>query len=135
MRPDDPSYWMWTEACSMIERAERLHRQFFQPSDSAIQVAAWEPPVDVFETHDEFWIVAALPGVEPKDLEVAIQSDVLSIAGRRRPAVTSRGAVIHRMEIPYGRFERRIRLPAVQLTLGRTQLENGCLFLSLSKRM
>ena len=44
-----PSYWMWSEAFEMLARAERTHRQFFQPSGSSPSVA-WEPPVDVLET-------------------------------------------------------------------------------------
>ena len=118
----------------MLERAERLQRQFFQPGFSALQPASWEPPVDIFETEREIWIVAALPGVAPKDLDVSIEQDVLRIAGLRRLLDEARGAAIHRLEIPYGRFERSIRLPATRLVLDRSELESGCLFLRLSKR-
>src|SRR5262245_49501790 len=45
----DPRRWMWAEACAMIERAEQLHRQFFQPAFATAALASWEPPVDVFE--------------------------------------------------------------------------------------
>ena len=31
MSAADPRNWMWAEACAMIERAEQLHRRFFQP--------------------------------------------------------------------------------------------------------
>ena len=116
----------------MIERAERLHRQFFQPGTSA--TASWEPPVDVFETERELWIIAALPGVASKDLDVSIDGQVLRFSGLRRPPIETRGAAVHRMEIPYGRFERSIRLPAARLELTRSALESGCLVISLSKR-
>ena len=125
---------MWAEACALIERADRLHRQFFQPAIPDTQAANWEPPVDVFETEQELWIVAALPGVETQDLEVSIEADVLRIAGLRHLPTAIRGAVIHRWEIPYGRFERRIRLPGTRLQLGRSEFANGCLFIGLSKR-
>ncbi len=134
MAAGDPRVFMWTEACAMIERAERLHRQFFRPGTSATQAANWEPPVDMFETERELWIVAALPGVAPKDLDVSIDGQVLRISGLRRPPIETRGAAVHRMEIPYGRFERSIRLPAARLELTRSALESGCLFISLSKR-
>ena len=80
-----------------------------RPSRSA--QASWEPPVDIFETERELWIIAALPGVELRDLDVSIDGQVLVVAGLRRPPFDTRGASIHRLEIPYGRFERRIRLP------------------------
>jgi HSP20 family molecular chaperone IbpA len=110
MTAGDPRNWMWGEACAMIERAEQLHRQFFQPDLSSLQAVNWEPPVDIFETARELLIVAGQ---------------------RRLPA--ARGATIHRLEIPHGRFERRIRLPAARLRLDRSELASGCLFLRLSK--
>jgi len=44
---DFPRDWMWSEACDMLARAERMHREFFRPARSRL---AWEPPVDVLET-------------------------------------------------------------------------------------
>src|SRR5262245_50570750 len=134
MAAGDPRSWMWAEACAMLERADRLNREFFRPGSST-QVANWEPPLDVFETERELWIIAALPGVEPQDLEVSVEGDVLSIAGQRRLPAEMRGAVIHRLEIPQGRFERRIRLPAAHLTLNRSELASGCLVLTLTKQI
>jgi HSP20 family molecular chaperone IbpA len=129
----DPRSWMWEEACATLERAERLHRQFFQPAPLPALAANWEPPVDILETEREIWIFAALPGVETKDLEVSVEPGVLVVAGARRLPATLRGARIHRLEIPHGRFERRIRLPAGPLELGRSELTSGCLVLSLTK--
>jgi HSP20 family protein len=134
MAVDDPRRWMWAEACAMIERADRLHRQFFQPGIPGTQPANWEPPVDIFENERELWIIAALPGVEAQDLDISIEADVLHIAGLRRLPATARGAAIHRLEIPYGRFERSLRLPQARLEVDRSELASGCLFISLSKR-
>jgi HSP20 family molecular chaperone IbpA len=130
----DPSTWMWTEACALIERAERLHRQFFEPSLSSTPHASWQPPVDIFETPQELLIIAALPGVDPQDLEITLERQLLRIAGLRRLSI-SRGTTIHRLEIPYGRFERRIGLPPARLQLNGSELQNGCLFVSLTKRL
>jgi HSP20 family protein len=135
MRAGDPGNWMWAEACALIDRAERLQRQFFQPGRFVAPTASWEPPIDILETERELSIIAALPGVEPRDLELSIDEDVLSIAGLRRLPPAARTAAIHRLEIPYGRFQRRIQLPAARLELGRPELVNGCLFLTLTKRL
>ena len=131
----DPRSWMWAEACAMIDRADRLNREFFRPGGSATQVANWEPPLDIYETEAELWIIAALPGVELPDLDVSVEGNVLFIAGQRRLPAAARGASIHRLEIPHGRFERRIRLPAARLTLNRSELASGCLVLSLTKHI
>src|SRR5438874_6800232 len=102
----EPSPLMWAEACELLDRANRLQRQFFRPRSGA----AWEPPVDVYETADALWVVVALPGVGANQVEIAIADGAVMVTGERRLPVEAR-AVIHRLEIPHGRFERRIALP------------------------
>ncbi len=104
---------------------------FFQPGLAPAPAVNWEPPVDVFESEQELTIVAALPGVEPQDIELAVERGVLLVAGVRRMPACAHRAAIHRMEIPHGRFERRIRLPGEGWQLGRSTLVNGCLVLSI----
>jgi hypothetical protein len=42
---------MWADACEMLARAERLHRQFFEPGRAtASRLPVWQPPADVLET-------------------------------------------------------------------------------------
>ena len=130
----DPKDWMWAEACAMLERVEQMHRQFFRPGLPGIQAAAWQPPIDVFETSDGLRIVVALPGVEIQDIDVATERDVLMISGVRHLPSVARGAAIQRLEIPYGRFERQVRLPAGRFELGHPELAHGCLFITLAKR-
>ena len=130
----DPKDWMWAEACAVLERVEQMHRQFFRPGVAGMQAAAWQPPIDVFETPDGLSIVAALPGVETQDIDVAIEQDILVISGIRHLPALARGAAIQRLEIPYGRFERQVRLPSGRFELGRPEIASGCLFITLAKR-
>jgi HSP20 family protein len=134
MAGGDPRNWMWAEACAMIERAEQMHRQFFQPGSAAAPAASWEPPIDVFESEHDLLIVVALPGVDTQDIEISSEGAVLRVAGVRRLPAAVRGADIVRLEIPQGRFERRIRLPAARWELSRSSLVNGCLLLNLTKQ-
>lgn len=117
----------------MIARAERLQQQFFQPALPS-QSADWQPPMDILETDRALWIVVALPGVDPADLSISISDGVLSVIGIRRLPAAMNGAAVRRLEIPYGRFERRVHLPSGPLEAGRPELQNGCLFLRLAKR-
>jgi HSP20 family molecular chaperone IbpA len=130
----DPKDWMWAEACAMLERVEHMHRQFFRPGLAGTQAAAWQPPIDVFETADDLRIVVALPGVEIQDIDLAVEQDVLVISGIRHLPAVARGAAIQRLEIPYGRFERQVRMPAGRFELGHPELAHGCLFIALAKR-
>ena len=130
----DPKDWMWAEACAVLERVQQMHRQFFRPGVAGMQVAAWQPPIDVFETTDGLRIVVALPGVESSDINVAIEQDILVVAGIRHLPVLARRAAIQCLEIPYGRFERQVRLPSGRFELEQPQLMNGCLFIALVQR-
>ena len=125
----DAKHQMWAEACALIKQAEQLQRQFFEPSREG---ARWEPPVDVFETERQVWIIAALPGVAPEAVRVEIEGPTLIIAGIRPLPSKGRKANIVRLEIPYGRFERRITL-SPRLRLAERELLNGCLVLTFSK--
>jgi HSP20 family protein len=128
----DVRNWMWAEALDLLEQAERVHRAQFRPGP-ARHAACWEPPIDLFEAEGELWIQVALPGVTRDQLEVTVAEGVLSIAGER-PLPLPRGAgTIHRLEIPHGRFERRLGLPPGRYELGRRDLLDGCLTLTLRK--
>lgn len=78
----DPRTWMWAEAMEMLDRAERLQRRFFQPARPALR-PTWEPPLDIYETDDAYWLVIALPGVRPDDIEIAIDGGFLTVVGER----------------------------------------------------
>lgn len=130
MSARDPEAWMWAEACAMLERAERMRREYYRPSARPV---AWEPPLDLLETETELWIVAALPGVAAEAVEIVIEHGVLAVRGERRLPEVLRRARIHRLEIPHGRFERRIALPAGRFELRERALRDGCLVLGLTK--
>jgi len=127
----DPKNQMFAEACALLKQAEQLHRQFFEPAPSP-QGSGWEPPVDVFETEREVVIVAALPGVAPEAAHAEIEGQTLIITGTRPLPCAGRRANIVRLEIPYGRFERRITLSS-RLQLAARELRNGCLILIFTK--
>jgi|SRR5665648_576866 len=125
----DPQNLMFAEACAMLKQAEQLHRQFFEPSREGARTARWEPPVDVFETDREIVIITALPGAAPEAVRAEIEDATLIISGTRPLPVAGR---IVRLEIPYGRFERRIAL-SNRLRLAARELRNGCLVLTFTK--
>jgi HSP20 family molecular chaperone IbpA len=123
---------MWSEACEMLARAERMHRQFFQPQRSR-RTPAWEPPVDVLETQREVLVLVALPGVDPDRVQAGIEDGDLVILGSRTIPEALRDAVIHRLELPQGRFERRVALPAGRYDQVRRAAVDGCLLITLRK--
>jgi len=122
--------WMCAEACEAIERAQRLHRQFFHRSRA---MPYWEAPCDVFENERTLTILIALPGVAPEGIEVNLSAGVLIVSGERPLPRELEDARIHRMEIPHGHFERRIELPPARFEISGRRLANGCLMVRLRK--
>ena len=133
MARDAARDWMWSEACEMLARADRMHRELFRPGGLRERQPTWEPPVDILETDFEVVALIALPGVDAEKAEAVIEDDYLVIAGARTYPPVLRTAAIHRLELPQGRFYRRVRLPAGRYSGVRRAVVDGCLVVTLQK--
>jgi HSP20 family protein len=128
---------MWGEALSLLEQADRLHRQFFRVASTQDE-HAWEPPVDVVESASQLRVHVALPGVSPDSITIGVADNGVVVSALRPFPCRESGAHIHRIEIPYGRFERRIALPLddpyMPIELVRHELAEGVLTLTFRKK-
>jgi HSP20 family molecular chaperone IbpA len=124
---------MWDQAFDLLDEAERLHRQFFRLSASAHACPVWEPPADLYEDEDELVAVVALPGVPAENIRLTLEDGSLVLRAESRIPRPARAGEIRRLEIPYGRFERAIKLPAGRLEVAARDLVDGCLVLRLRK--
>ena len=128
---------MWGEALSLLEQADRLHRQFFRVA-GAESAHTWEPPVDVVETDRLVQVHVALPGVERDSITIAAEPGGVIVSALRPFPCRESGAHIHRIEIPYGRFERRIALPLhdpyMPIELVGKELADGVLTLTFRRK-
>lgn len=124
--------WMWAEACETLSQAERLHQQFFRLGQAAHH-AAWEPPIDLLQHGAQLRVVVALPGVAPEQVKLRLDGDGLFIEAVRVGGLNLEASTIHRLEIPYGRFARRVKLPAGTYELKEKFFRHGCLTLTLIK--
>jgi HSP20 family molecular chaperone IbpA len=124
---------MWDDALASLERAERRQRRFFALIGRHAQQPAWEPPVDMFETDSGLRILVALPGIRADQVTLFVDVAGLVLQTERAPSLAPECLRIHRLEIPYGRFERRISLPAGRYTLREQRMADGCLELHLIK--
>jgi HSP20 family protein len=127
----DADTWMWDEALSALELAERHQRRFFTLIGVHTYAASWEPPVDMFETDGDIWIMIALPGVSADQVVLRVHATELVVQTVRVPRAGIEAMRIRRLEIPYGAFERRIELPAGRYTLREQRMVDGCLDLHL----
>jgi HSP20 family protein len=137
MRSRDLSSWMWGEALSLLEQADRLHRQFFRVAGSE-STHSWEPPADVVESANALQVHIALPGVPADSITVVMEPGGVVVWALRPFPCREMDAHIHRIEIPYGRFERRLVLPLedpyMPIDLVDSQLDGGVLTLTFRKK-
>ena len=92
-------------------------------------------PLNVRETEDGFQVEAVVPGLQPEDVNITIQDNILTISGETRQQQSeAKKGNWHVMERRYGRFSRSISLPtAVKVDEVHATLENGILQLEIPK--
>ena len=69
------------------------------------------PAVDIKEAKDAYEVVADVPGVEPKDIDVSLEDGVLTVKGERKSDANDEGEGFTTIERTYGIFNRRFTLP------------------------
>ena len=90
-----------------------LFPRFFDgaPDEAAQPAASWLPAAEGRLENGTYVIQLALPGVDPKDVEVSLMDNVLTVKGERRADPDSAGKDYFVREVAYGAFERRFALP------------------------
>ena len=94
-----------------------LFNRFFgetwgQPvTEAASAVPTWLPAIESYAHDGTFGVRVALPGVDPKHVEVSVSENMLTISGERKVGKESKEGSYYRRELGYGRFERTLELP------------------------
>jgi len=88
-----------------------LGRDALAGDGSNVVTSNWNPAVDIKEEADRFVILADLPGVDPKEIEVSMENGVLSIRGERKSETEEERNGFRRVERVRGSFYRRFSLP------------------------
>jgi HSP20 family protein len=98
------------------------------------ETRVWMPAIEVSENPEAFIIRAELPGVEPDDLEVTVEGSTVVISGEVRELHDEVDENVHRCELHYGPFQRKVPLSMyVRSDLARAMYRNGVLILTLPK--
>jgi HSP20 family protein len=127
----------WTGMTSLRREMDRLFDRFFdvEPPWGSLEVSGeWAPKVDFSETKDAFVVRAEIPGVEQKDIHVALQDQLLTIKGEKSKEKEEKDEHYHRVERSYGAFARSMRLPtAVDASKVTAAFKDGVLTVTLPK--
>lgn len=93
----------WDPIRDLLAIQQRLQR--FAPGP-----AGWVPPVDLYETPDQYVLIAEVPGLQQDDLQIQLHDDNLTVSGVRRDGDTP-CEQYHRIERGHGTFSRTFHLP------------------------
>lgn len=89
---------------------------------------SWTPSIDVIETDGDIKLKAELAGIDPKDINIEVQDNVLTVSGERRFEEEVKEDKYYRIERRYGSFSRSIALPqAINESNIEAKYENGIL--------
>lgn len=128
--------WNPTREVTRMERdLRRMMRDFEQTSEEPSSMAVWVPPVDIYETDNEIVVRADVSGIDPKDLDIRIENNVLTMKGERRMQEEVKEDTYHRIESAYGTFMRSFTLPAaVEEDQIKAEYKDGVLKITLPKK-
>jgi len=124
---------------SLQERMNRMFSESYrgqQPGDEEWALGGtWAPPVDIYEHDNNIVIKAELPGVDPKDVDIRLDNNILTIKGERKFDNEVKKENYTRVERAYGVFTRSFTLPTV-VDPGQIKAEfkEGVLKVTLPKR-
>ena len=104
-------YDPWTTLNQLQEEMNRLFKRAGDEDTGTVVTSDWAPPVDIKEEQDRFVLLADVPGVDPKDIEITMENGVLAIRGERKLEPEEERKGFHRMERARGVFYRRFALP------------------------
>lgn len=112
--------------------------RFFNPDESDqsnVVTSQWVPRVDIKEEDTRFVILADIPGVDSKDIEVTMEKGILTIKGERKAETAAQNGKLTRVERSYGVFYRRFALPDTAAPEGiQAAGKNGVLEITIPKR-
>lgn len=126
-------YWQpFTEIETIREQLDKVFDQRAATRDNS--EAAWMPALELADAGDNFVLKAQLPGIDPKDIDVQVTPEAISISGERRYQNTEEKSAYVRSEFRYGKFHRTLPLPAhIQNDSVQAEYKDGILTLTLPK--
>jgi len=112
-----------------------LFSDVFERQSEQSSLTAWAPSVDIYETELELVVKADLPEVDPPDLDIRVENNILTIRGERKFAKKVNEENYLRVERAYGSFARSFTLAnTVNSEAIKADYQNGVLTLSIPKK-
>ena len=122
-------------ATTLQEQLNRVFGEMFERAGDESNLTPWAPAVDIYETEHELVVKADLPDVNPQDLDIRVENNILTIRGERKFENKVNEENYLRVERAYGSFSRSFSLAnSVKSDAIKADYLNGVLTLSIPKR-
>jgi HSP20 family protein len=122
-------------ATTLQEQINRIFGDVARTSHEDSNLTPWAPAVDIYETENELVVKADLPDVNPQDLDIRVENNILTIRGERKFEAKAHEDNYLRIERAYGSFSRSFSLAnSVNSDAIKADYHDGVLTLSLPKR-
>lgn len=122
-------------AMSLQDQINRVFNQAFERRGEESNLTSWAPAVDIYESEHELVVKADLPDVDPKDLDIRVENNILTIRGERKFEKNVSTENYLRVERAYGTFSRSFALSnTVNTEAIKAEYQNGVLTLHIPKR-
>ncbi len=121
-------------AATLREQLNRMFGEGFNRQEES-NLTTWAPAVDILETEHELVVKAYLPDIDPKDLDIRVENNILTIRGERKFEKQVNENNYLRVERAYGSFARSFSLAnSVNSGAIKADYQNGVLTLHIPKR-
>ena len=132
----------WEPFRDLFSLQERMNRLFDESYRGARQGeeewalgGSWAPTVDIYEHEGNIVLKAEIPGIDPKDVDVRVENNTLTLKGERKLDSEVKKENYHRVERSYGAFTRSFTLPnVVDTTNIKAEYKDGVLRVTLPRR-
>src|SRR5712664_1940501 len=122
-------------ASTLQDQLNRVFNEMFERTGEEGSLTAWAPAVDIYETEHELVVKADLPDIDPKDLDIRVENNILTIRGERKFESKVSQDKYLRVERTYGSFSRSFSLAnTVNSEAIKADYQNGVLTLTVPKR-
>jgi HSP20 family protein len=122
-------------AASLEEQVHRLCSTVLERASEESNLTSWAPAADIYETEHELVVKADLPEIDPKDLDIRVENNILTIRGERKFEKKVKEDNYLRVERAYGAFSRSFALAnTVNAEAIKAEYQNGVLTLTIPKR-
>jgi HSP20 family protein len=122
-------------ATTLQEQFNRVFGDVVGHTGEESNLTPWAPEVDIYETENELVVKADLPDVNPQDLDIRVENNILTIRGERKFDTKVNEDNYLRIERSYGSFSRSFSLTnSVKSEAIKADYQNGVLTLSIPKR-